>query len=111
MAMIAQELAVLAIVVLPILFAGLAYGQYGGENSGTTPEQLRMCTDLGIPLNKCTEQNILAEQGIQKQLARTEEGQPSFDFVLMGIVGGVIGVSVVYIMLRTRKETKQTSQM
>lgn len=110
--MIAQELAVLAIWVLSISFAGLAYGQYG-ENSAATPEQLRMCTELGIPLDKCTEQNILREQGVQKQLARTEEGQPSFNFVqIIAIVGGVIGasaISIYLITLRPKKENKQTN--
>lgn len=86
MTRIAQGLAVLAIVVITGSFGQLAYGQYSPENA----------------------------QPVQKQVAKTQEGQPSFDLpLIIGIVGGIMGVSaiVVYItVLRTRKESKHTTQ-
>ena len=86
MSRIAQDLAVLALVVITASFTQLAYGQYSPENN----------------------------QPVQKQVAKTEEGQPSFDLpLIIGIVGGIIGVSAVvaYItVLRTRKESKHTTQ-
>jgi len=87
MSRLAQGLAVLAMVLLTTSFTGLAYAQYSPENN----------------------------QPVQKQTARTEEGQPSFDFPLViGIVGGIIGISaiVIYItLLRKRKESKHTTQI
>lgn len=86
MSRIAQGLAVLAVVVITASLGQLAYGQYSPENA----------------------------QPVQKQVAKTQEGQPSFDLpLIVGIVGGIIGVSaiVVYItVLRTRKESKHTTR-
>lgn len=86
MPIIAQGLSALAIVVITASLGQLAYGQYSPENA----------------------------HPVQRQVAKTEEGQASFDVpLIVGIVGGVSGVSaiVVYItMLRTIKESKHATR-
>jgi|GEM_PF-6936535 len=105
-------LTIVAMFVLPVTSVNFSvYAQYGVD-SVPKHELIGRCNDLGISPEEYTEQNILAREG--KQVPRTEEAQPSFDFALtIGIVGAAIGASAIAVylfILRTRKGINQTKQ-
>lgn len=112
---------VYALSLIAVLGAAVyipAFAQYGGSPGGgaqvATPEQIKQCTQLGIPVFACTENTILAKERITSaqqtgaygsgtaMLGRTFGEMGTFVAIIGTIFGGV--AAAFFVMSRKKKE-------
>jgi hypothetical protein len=110
------------VVVLSAVISIPAFAQYGGNVGGgaqvASPEQIKECEKLGIPVFTCSEHQILAKKRLINAQANpsTGSGTPmlSTQFGDMGIIvvalGAIFGgVAAAFFAMSRSKKTKSVT--
>ena len=107
------------VVVLGAVVSIPAFAQYGGGGAQVaSPEQIKECEKLGIPVFTCSEHQILAKKRLLNAQANpsTGSGTPmlSTQFGEMGIIVAALGaifggVAAAFFAMSRSKKTKSVT--